>query len=67
VSSGDLLAGDPSGDSFVGIKDLNAVLGNWNAGTPPAGSTNVPEPASAALFVGCIAGVLWVCRPCRTA
>jgi hypothetical protein len=33
----------------VGINDLNTVLGNWNAGTPPAGNA-VPEPASLALF-----------------
>jgi hypothetical protein len=25
---------DPSRDDFVGIADLNTVLGNWNAGTP---------------------------------
>ncbi len=29
------LAGDVTGDGFVGIEDLNVVLGNWNAGTPP--------------------------------
>ncbi|MEZ6192250.1 MAG: PEP-CTERM sorting domain-containing protein [Phycisphaerales bacterium] len=49
VTAGDPLAGDPSGDGFVGITDLNLVLGNWNAGTPPAGSA-VPEPATLALL-----------------
>jgi beta-glucanase (GH16 family) len=39
-----LLQGDLDGDGFVGITDLNTILGNWNAGTPPA--TSVPEPAS---------------------
>ncbi len=28
------------------MEDLNVVLGNWNAGTPPGGP--VPEPASMA-------------------
>jgi len=36
--------GDQNGDGFVGIADLNVVLGNWNAGTSP--SAVVPEPAS---------------------
>jgi PEP-CTERM motif len=46
-----LLDGDINGDGFVGIADLNIVLGTWNNGTPPssAGST-VPEPASLALL-----------------
>jgi beta-glucanase (GH16 family) len=39
-----LLQGDLDGDGFVGIADLNIVLGNWNAGTPP--TAGVPEPAS---------------------
>ncbi|MEZ6191295.1 MAG: hypothetical protein R3C45_08390 [Phycisphaerales bacterium] len=30
------LTGDLDGDGFVGIGDLNIVLGNWNANTPPA-------------------------------
>jgi hypothetical protein len=38
------LPGDLNNDGFVGIEDLNIVLGNWNAGTPPA-EQNVPEPA----------------------
>lgn len=29
------LSGDINGDGFVGIADLNVILGNWNAGTPP--------------------------------
>jgi hypothetical protein len=45
VPPGDPLA-DPSGDGFIGIADLNLVLGNWNAGTPPNGNENIPEPAS---------------------
>ncbi|MEZ6191527.1 MAG: PEP-CTERM sorting domain-containing protein [Phycisphaerales bacterium] len=52
VDAGAWGAGDPSGDGFVGINDLNAVLGNWNNGTPPSGvSTQVPEPATAALLM----------------
>ncbi len=31
-----LLRGDLSGDGFVGIDDLNLVLGNWNQNVPPA-------------------------------
>jgi hypothetical protein len=38
--------GDPSGDGVVGIEDLNTVLGNWNAGSPPAAGSPVPEPAA---------------------
>jgi T5SS/PEP-CTERM-associated repeat protein len=30
------LAGDLDGDGFVGISDLNIVLGNWNQNVPPA-------------------------------
>jgi hypothetical protein len=29
------LAGDLNGDGFVGIADLNIILGNWNATVPP--------------------------------
>jgi sialidase-1 len=29
------LAGDLDGDGFVGISDLNIVLGNWNQNVPP--------------------------------
>ena len=44
------LDGDINGDGFVGIEDLNIVLGNWNAGTPPAtGTPTIPEPGSLAL------------------
>ncbi|MEZ6191109.1 MAG: hypothetical protein R3C45_07420 [Phycisphaerales bacterium] len=42
---------DPSGDGFVGIEDLNIVLGNWNAGTPPTDGANIPEPTSLACCV----------------
>jgi hypothetical protein len=46
-----VLEGDINGDGFVGIADLNIVLGNWNAGTPPAtGTPSIPEPASFALI-----------------
>jgi len=31
----ELLAGDLSGDGFVGIEDLNIVLGNWNQTVTP--------------------------------
>lgn len=51
VIAGVWTTGDPSGDGFVGIEDLNAVLGNWNAGKPPSDTTNIPEPASAAMIV----------------
>jgi hypothetical protein len=45
------LAGDINGDGFVGIADLNMVLGNWNAGTPPTtGTPSIPEPASSVLM-----------------
>ena len=61
VPTGDLLAGDPTGDGYVGLGDLDIVLGNWNAGTPPtpAGS-EIPEPASLALFT--IAGLSTLAR-----
>ncbi len=37
-NEGDLSAipGDLSGDGFVGLTDLNIVLGNWNQNVPPA-------------------------------
>ena len=43
----------PSGDGFVGIADLNEILGNWNAGTPPAAEDRdtIPAPGSAALVL----------------
>ena len=45
------IPGDINGDGFVGIEDLNIVLGNWNAGTPPtSGAPTIPEPASMALL-----------------
>ncbi|MEZ6190641.1 MAG: PEP-CTERM sorting domain-containing protein [Phycisphaerales bacterium] len=48
AASGIALLGDIDGDGFVGIADLNIILGEWNLGTPP--SVVVPEPASAALL-----------------
>jgi PEP-CTERM motif len=45
-----LLEGDVNGDGFVGIADLNIVLGTWNNGTPPSAGSAVPEPASLALL-----------------
>jgi PEP-CTERM motif len=50
VTPGDLAAGDPTGDGFVGVDDLNVVLVNWNNGTPPAAGAAIPEPASLALI-----------------
>jgi cyclophilin family peptidyl-prolyl cis-trans isomerase len=35
-----LLMGDIDGDGFVGIADLNMVLGNWNQTTPPSGDAD---------------------------
>ena len=40
---------DINGDGFVGIDDLNVVLGNWNAGTSPTGGNAVPEPGTLVL------------------
>ena len=42
------LLGDVNGDGFVGIADLNIILGEWNQGTPP--SVVVPEPATMAVL-----------------
>ncbi|MEZ6189884.1 MAG: hypothetical protein R3C45_01160 [Phycisphaerales bacterium] len=49
------IPGDINGDGFVGIADLNIVLGNWNAGTPPAaGNPSIPEPATVLVWgAGC--------------
>ena len=53
VGALDPLLGDPSNDGFVGIADLNLVLGNWNAGTPPGGSA-VPEPGTLSVLGLCV-------------
>lgn len=54
------LSGDINGDGFVGIADLNIVLGTWNNGTPPTtGTPSIPEPASLALLA---VGGLALCR-----
>ncbi len=46
-----LIAGDINKDDFVGIEDLNVVLGEWNLGTPPPpGGAIVPEPATLSLL-----------------
>lgn len=37
------LAGDLDGDGFVGIADLNIVLGNWNQSVPPADASADPS------------------------
>jgi hypothetical protein len=50
----------PSGDNFIGIVDLDVVLGNWNAGTPPSGAANVPEPG--ALILVALSGLPLVGR-----
>ncbi len=54
------LQGDLDGDGFVGITDLNIILGNWNAGTPPSIETLelVPEPASMVFMMLCGIGLL---------
>jgi hypothetical protein len=60
------LAGDLNGDGFVGIADLNIVLGNWNAGTPPTASTaNIPEPGTVSLL-GLASLLVTVRRGCRS-
>ncbi len=43
------LPGDLDGDGFVGISDLNLVLGNWNMNVPPANPLADPSGDS---FVG---------------
>jgi len=45
-----VLEGDVNNDGFIGIDDLNAVLGTWNNGTPPTPASTVPEPATLALL-----------------
>ena len=48
------LPGDLNLDGFVGIEDLNTVLGNWNASTPatpPTASTNIPEPTACVVLL----------------
>jgi len=45
--------GDINGDHFIGLDDLDTVLQNWNAGTPPSATADdaiIPEPASAAVL-----------------
>ena len=45
------IPGDINGDGFVGVDDLNIVLVNWNAGTPPPSSDGtIPEPATLSLL-----------------
>ncbi len=44
------LNGDLDGDGFVGITDLNIVLGNWNQSVPPGGLTEGDPSADG--FVG---------------
>jgi hypothetical protein len=48
-SGGTPLTGDLDGDGFVGINDLNIILGNWNQNVPPANPLADP---SADGFVG---------------
>ena len=48
-----LATGDLTNDGFVGIDDLDIILSNWNAGTPPPVSPGVgvvPEPATLLLL-----------------
>ncbi len=55
VTPGDLNARDTSGDGFVGLDDLNIMLSNWNAGTPPLVDATAPEPTSLGLLsAGCL-------------
>jgi hypothetical protein len=44
----------------VGIEDLNTVLGNWNAGTPPGGTPGsaVPEPGTLSVLGLCVLAVV---------
>lgn len=39
----DPITGDLDGDGFVGITDLNIVLGNWNQNVPPADTAADPS------------------------
>ncbi len=51
VTTDSSIPGDINGDGFVGLDDLDIVLNNWNAGTPPnGGSPSIPEPASVVLL-----------------
>ncbi len=43
VNIADLIAGDLDGDGFVGIADLNIVLGAWNQNVPPADALADPS------------------------
>ena len=55
VPPGDLSMGDPSGDGLVSSADLDIVRGNWCAGL-----ATVPEPASAALLLTFVFGMMAV-------
>jgi hypothetical protein len=59
VPNGDRLRGDLAGigDGFIGIDDLNVLLNNWNAGTPPSAGTIIPEPATLAMFVSSLIAI----------
>jgi len=48
--SGGWAVGDLNGDLFIGGDDLDEVLAHWGDGTPPAGGTPVPEPATLGLI-----------------
>lgn len=54
VQQGHYELGDGTGDGLVGIDDLNLVLRNWNAASPPPSLeqalASVPEPGSLGLL-----------------
>ncbi len=59
ATTGGGLEGDLDGDGFIGVADLNVVLGKWNTGTPPADiAALIPEPGSVSVLIVCGLGLL---------